>query len=170
MKKQIIASLILFSSTAYADPTIFNMELGKTTEAEVKEMYPVENNGVNRYSDGNQYLIPVSKIEFDGLKRVSVIFDDKGILVAVLTTLPNTKFDYLNGILAKKYQLVKKEIPFVGTKLVTFKDGDSKIELNSPHLDFDMYMDYIRNDFLKIYEQKKQEEKNQKTKNEASQL
>ena len=39
MKKFVLPLLTALSLPAFADPTVFKMELGKTTEQEVKEMY-----------------------------------------------------------------------------------------------------------------------------------
>ena len=40
-----LASAILAPS-AFADPTVFNMELGRTTESEVKSMYSAQHSGL----------------------------------------------------------------------------------------------------------------------------
>lgn len=170
MKKLLVSALAFISHSVLADPTVFNMELGKTSENEVKEMYSVVAAGKNYYSNGNFYNIPTHQIDFDGLKNVQVIFDNKGVLVAVLTNLHKSKFDYLNSILSKKYKLVKKEIPFVGNKLVKFRDGGTEIILDAPHLSFEMDMLYIRSDFFKKYQQKSTQDKNSKKNSEASQL
>lgn len=69
MKKGIALAISLFSSVAFADPTIFNMELGKTTETQVKSLYNVKHTGTNKYSNGNMYSVPTSAINFDGFKR-----------------------------------------------------------------------------------------------------
>ena len=55
MKKLFSIILLSLSSIAFADPIVFKMELGKTTESEVKEMYRLIDDGVNYYSNGNQY-------------------------------------------------------------------------------------------------------------------
>ena len=87
MKKLAFLLLASLSAPVFADPTVFKMELGKTTESEVKEMYSTTLNGVNIYTDGNQYYIDTKEIDFDGLKSAEVIFDKQGVLVAVLSTL-----------------------------------------------------------------------------------
>src|SRR3990167_10281849 len=91
MKKGIALAISLFSSIAFADPTIFNMELGKTTESHLKSMYNVQHTGTNKYSNGNMYSVPASDINFDGLQKITTIFDTKGVLIAVLTTLPRSE-------------------------------------------------------------------------------
>jgi hypothetical protein len=101
MNKEIALALAVISSTASADPTVFGMEMGKMTEQDLMAMYNVKHEGKNKYSNGNMYSVPASSIDFDGLKEVTTIFNPEGTLVAVLTTLPKTKFDYLNKALGE---------------------------------------------------------------------
>lgn len=166
----IVLAVSFFSSVALADPTIFKMELGKTTERQLKSLYSVQHTGINKYSNGNMYSIPASAINFDGLQNVTTIFDTKGVLVAVLTTLPKSKFDYLNQTLSGKYKRTSQNIPFVGDKSSTYRDGETEITLNAPHMSFTMSMNYIRDDLKRTFNQQSEAEKRQKHKNEASQL
>lgn len=170
MKKGIALAISLFSSAAFADPTIFNMELGKTTETQLKSMYNVQHTGTNKYSDGNMYSVPASAINFDGLQKVTTIFDTSGVLIAVLTTLPKSKFDYLNKTLGGKYKRVNQNIPFVGNKSATYRDGGTEITLEAPHMSFEMSMNYIRDDLKQAFNQQSEAEKRQKQQSEASQL
>lgn len=121
------------------------MELGKTTETDVKEMYNLEPEGVNKYSKGNQYFIDPTQLDLEDLKSTLIIFDEKGVLVFVgsefnsISSIEDSKnrykkFDYLYKILASKYKLVKKERPFVGDQYAKFKDGNSEIELSETTL------------------------------------
>ena len=123
MKKRIALSLSLFSAMAFADPSVFGMELGKMTESELKSAYDVRHIGTNKYSGGNMYSIPKRSINFDGVKEVTTVFDQNNKLVAVLTTLPKSKFEYINGALGNKYKQVSSKIPFVGDKSVKYRDG-----------------------------------------------
>ena len=69
MKKEFIFATLLFSASAIADPTILGMELGRMTEQALKTKYNVSHSGVNKYSGGNMYSIPVSSIDFEGLRE-----------------------------------------------------------------------------------------------------
>lgn len=181
MKKTLLALMLGVSSLAFADPVAFKMELGKTTENEAKEMYSLESDGVNRYSNGNQYYIDSKQLELEDLTRGYIIFDEKGILAYVgaeFTTIPSKsskerykKFNYLYKILADKYKLVKKERPFVGDQYAKFKDGNTEIELSEPHMgDFKIVLSYTRKDLVDAYKKKSAEDEKQKTKDEASSL
>lgn len=90
--------------------------------------------------------------------------------MAVLTTLPKSKFNYLNNTLSKKYKRINQKIPFVGDRFVSYKSGDTKITLEAPHLSFQLSMNYIRNDLMRKFNKKSQADKRKKQKNEASQL
>lgn len=170
MKKGIALAISLFSSSVFADPTIFGMELGKMTEKDLKAKYNVSHTGTNKYSSGNMYSVPTSSIDFQGLKEVTTIFSTEGKLVAVLTTLPKSKFDYLNQALSGKYKLVNQQIPFVGNKSATYRDGATEITLEAPHMSFDMSMNYINDDLMRAFKQQSEAEARQKKQNEASQL
>jgi len=170
MKKVIMLFFMMLSSSVFADPTIFGMEIGKMTEKEFNSMYKASLTGTNKYSNGNMYSVPVSSINFDGLKGVTTIFSDKGKLLAVLTTLPKNKFDYLHKTLGGKYKLVNQKIPFVGNKSAIYKDGNTEISLDAPHMSFDMSMNYISDELLQAFTLQSEQENRQKQKNEASQL
>ncbi|AGI32398.1 TPA: hypothetical protein PXF07_001739 [Mannheimia haemolytica] len=158
------------------------MELGKTTETDVKEMYNLEPEGVNKYSKGNQYFIDPTQLDLEDLKSTLIIFDEKGVLVFVgsefnsISSIEDSKnrykkFDYLYKILASKYKLVKKERPFVGDQYAKFKDGNSEIELSEPHMGgFKINLTYAKKEFLDAFQKIQSEDKKQKTKDEASSL
>lgn len=174
MKKEIALALALalamISSSVFADPAIFGMELGKMTEKDLKAMYTVNHTGTNKYSNGNMYSVPTSSINFEGLNEVTTIFSTDGKLVAALTSLPKSKFDYLNKVLGGKYKLVSQKIPFVGNKKATYRDGSTEITLDAPHMGFVMSMNYITDDLMRAFNHQSQAERRQKQKNEASQL
>jgi len=160
----------LLTSTASADPTIFGMEIGKMTEKELKSTYSVNHIGTNKYSNGNMYSVPASSINFEGLQEVTTIFSTDGKLVAVLTTLPKSKFDYLNNALGGKYKLISQQIPFVGDKKATYRDGATEITLDAPHLSFKMSMNYISYELMNAFNKQSRAESRQKQQSEASQL
>lgn len=171
MKKRIVLALAMLSSSVFADPTIFGMELGKMTEKDFKAMYKAKHTGKSKYSNGNMYSVPVSSINFEGLKKVTTIFSIEGRLVAVQASLPKSKFNYLNKILGGKYKLINQQIPFVGNKKATYRDGATEITLDAPHMGGGvMTMNYIRDDLLQEFNLQSQAEARQKQQNEASQL
>ncbi|WP_201746220.1 hypothetical protein [Veronia nyctiphanis] len=153
MKKKVGLSLMLLSSSVFAIPTIFEMELGKMTEKELKSIYNVKHAGTNKYNNGNMYSIPVSSFNVEGLKEVTTVFNTDGKLVAVLSTLPQSKFDELNKSLSESYKLFIEKIPFMGNKKVVYRDGEREISLEAPFMSFEMSMNYINDDFMRLLNQ-----------------
>lgn len=170
MKALLPLCLLLASLPALAEPTVFGLTLAKSTESDMRQMYEAEPIGQNRYSDGPMYSIPKSSIEFEGLKNVTAIFDEGGVLQAVLTDLPKHKCDYLRSALSQKYTAYKEVIPFVGDKLIVYRSESTEITLSSPHMSFDMSMNYVTDEFMKRFEQRSAEEKKSKEATETLQL
>jgi len=172
---RIILALIIYLTVAapsicLADPSPFGLQINKATSKDVLDKYSVNKKGTNKYTNGDMYELKTSDIEFDGLKEVTVIFDTKNILVAVLTTFYKNKFDDLNNSLKKKYKLVSQNIPFVGDKYAKYIDGNTEIEISAPHMSFDMNVNYIDKNFMSIYRAKEKEEQQSKKNKESSQL
>ncbi|WJG24394.1 hypothetical protein [Vibrio furnissii] len=165
-----ILSLLFLSQSVLANPTIFGLTIGETTIQDMKKQYNVSHSGTNMYTNGDMYTISPSQIKFDGLNKVITIYNKSGKLVAVLTEFPKNKFEYLNSALSNKYSLVSKQIPFVGDKSATYKDGETEISLNAPHLSFGMTMNYIHNDLLRAFNEQTEKEKKQKQQQENSML
>lgn len=169
---RVLVTLIafVFSTATFANPSVFGMEIGSTTETQLKSRYNVERTGVNKYTDGNMYSVPPSAIEFEGLQEVTVIFSDSGVLMGVLSTFPKSRFDYLKGVLDKKYERVSQEIPFVGNKAAAYRQDSTEIKLDAPHMSFTMSMHYLHDDLIRAFEQVSASERRQREQSEASQL
>ena len=170
MYKILTLIIAIYSGVTLSNPSVFGMEIGKMTEKELKAKYNASKTGINKYTNGNMYSIPVSGINFDGLKEVTAIFDRRGKLVGVLTTLPKSKFNYLNDALKNKYTVVSQNIPFVGNKSVVLREGKTEITLEAPHMSFDMTMNYLEDSLIKAFKTQSQAEANRKKQQEASQL
>jgi hypothetical protein len=160
----------MFCSQAFAEPSIFGMEIGSMTESQLQSQYKVELLGTNHYTQGNMYSVPVESIDFDGLKSLQVTFSKDGTLLIVLTKLPKTKFDYINGMLKKKYTLVRETVPYVGNKYVVYLEGETLIFLDAPHLSFEMELIYINEALYNDMVKQRDEAESQTQKSEASQL
>ena len=166
----VILTVLLVPTIVLADPSPFGLEIGRTTIKDLKAKYRCQSSGINQYSGGEMYDIMASEITFDGLATCRVIFSKDGKLLAVLTTLPKTKFDYLLSTLKSKYRLVKSTVPFVGDKSAKFIDGNTEVTLDAPHLNFTMEMNYINKDLMKSFKAQSSREQQKKTQKEASQL
>jgi len=169
MKIKLITQLcMLLSIIAMANPAPFELEIEKTTIQELKQKYNVQKEGINKYSQGEMYSI--LDIGFDGIQNVTAIFDKNKKIVALLTTFPKSKFNYLMGLLQNPYQLVNKQIPFVGNKYAKFIDDNTEIVLDAPHLSFSMNMDYMSFAFRDKYQNSIETEKEEKVQEEQNAL
>ena len=85
--------------------------------------------------------------------------------------------DMQNGVFRKtlatlsgKYKLVEKRVPFVGDSYAKFRQGDSIVELDAPHLSFNMSLRYLTNDLQAAFNRQSEAEKAGKQRKQASQL
>jgi hypothetical protein len=170
MKILITAILAVISFSSIAGPRVFNLEVGVTTIAEFKKIYNATPAGVNKYSDGEQFEIPTSQIDFNGLQDVTAIFDSNHKLTAILTSFQKSKFDYLSQALSNKYQTTSRVIPFVGDKKVTYKHDGSTITLNSPHMSFKLSLNYVSDEFNRKFTNQSSQERKARNNKEAQQL
>lgn len=170
MKLLLTLLVTLFNLSSIAGPSVFNLNLGSSEITEFKKKYKHRYLGLNKYSQGEMYEIPPNQIDFNGLKEVTVIFDTKQILVAVLTTFNKDKFDYLESALSSKYQVRSRKIPFVGNKLVEYQHENSFISLDAPHMSFELSLNYFTTDFMGSFKRSKSQEDKARKNKEINQL
>jgi len=144
--------------------------LGKSTYDEVKRdlsaKTTVRDNGINKYTHGPM-LAADGDLDLENLKEADLIFGQDKRLAAVLLTfnkLPlDANFDPLFQLLASKYTLVEKHIPFVGNKTAKFRQGDVLIDLESVHLSFTIQVVYRTTAFDQLYKKQNQLEQKQQS-------
>lgn len=170
MKRLIANLLFLTASAVVADPAPFGLEIGKATVADTEKMYRIEKIGTNDFSHGPMYNVAVNQVNFEGLKELTIGFNEKGVLTEVVATLPKTQFKSLHESLAKKYKVVSQEIPYVGDHFTKYADGSTVVLLNAKHLSFDMNMIYIDKDLLSSLIAKEKSEEAAKKKSQEDQL
>lgn len=156
--------------TALAEPAPFGLQIGSATSAEVLAKYSGTLLGLNKYSDGKMFELDTKGFDFDGLKKVVVIFSKDDRLLALLANLPKAKFKSLKTSLDGKYKVVNAQTPFVGDQNVIYLDGTTEIEIDAPHLGFAMSLNYISKDFVLTFETRKVQERQETLGREASQL
>lgn len=170
MIKKIVLGLSLVSTVVLADPAPFGLQMGKATSADVKSKYNAKFSGINKYSGGEMYSLNVSKMSFDGLQSATAVFGKNGKLQGVLCTLSKDRFKDVFVSMKSKYKLVKSNIPFVGDTSAEFVDGNTVIDLDAPHLSFEMSMNYVEKGLLAKFTNQVANEAQQKKKREDSQL
>lgn len=149
----------------------FGFAIGKANLSEVRESLKgrvsLGGSGTNRYSNGPMFTAPGDGFDIEGLQQVLFVFDERGTLVALQMTLGKNGFEQVYQNLAEKYPLVRKDIPFVGSKYARFQQGDAVIELAAPHMSFETNVIYMTVGFERQIETVNREEKAQKQKREA---
>jgi hypothetical protein len=63
----------------------------------------------------------------------------------------NDYFDSVFKAVSAKYKVINQQLPYVGNHYAKFKSQDSIIELDAPHLSFEMKVRYIRGDLMKKF-------------------
>ncbi len=163
--------LAMLSPLVYADTSAFGMTLGKTTIDELtKEYQSAVKEGISEWTDGAIYSIPVNALDFEGVKGDYVVFTQDGKLTAITINLDKERFNKIHEMLAKKYKVAQKNIPFVGNKFVRYTNGDDVIELNAPHLSFEMNLLYAEKKFMDVYSKRKTKKESKKDSDELNKL
>ena len=160
----------ILSSVAFADATVLGLKMGEASVTDVKNKYSGSETGVNSWSNGIMYQIDTSNIPLEGLKEALAIFNPDGKLVCINMVLNKSRFDEMHKQLRKKYKVVKTQIPFVGDSYAHYKDGKTLIELDAPHLSFDMTLTYMQKTFKDAYLSGLKKQNEAKKKEEAELL
>lgn len=178
--KNILFSLLMISSTsAFATNALpFGQEIGVTKcDVAVKnlsEHVTLKKDGINKYTNGDMYLGDAKNLGFDGAISILLICDQDNVLSGLQLTLDkggmDGNFDKYNKMLKSKYKLVKIINPFVGNKHAQYKQGNSTIMLNAPHMSFEMTITYVTNQFIKAYDSTTKAETKTKQKQQINNL
>ena len=70
----------------------------------------------------------------------------------------------------QNYQMVNSQIPYVGNKQVIYKDGNTEISLNSPHMSFEMSMHFLDKPLIEAYDSGRERKNQEKQAKENSAL
>ena len=114
--------------------------------------------GTNEYSNGRMLSADGSGLGIDGLKSALFIFDQANTLQGVVLKMPRgPRYPGATADLAKtlggKYQLVSKGFEsFMDYGTFHFEQGDSRVDIDSPHLSFSMTVRYATKESVAAYE------------------
>ncbi len=173
MKFVFLVLMVLgFSPAAFAaNAAPLGMELGVATYSQVKQdiggKTSLSDAGVNKYSGGKMLQSDGAGLGIEGLNEIMFIFDKSDKLAAVLMTLPKDSLQKTLSALSNKYQLIEKQVPFVGNAFVRLQQGDSVIELDAPHLSFQMTVNYLTKSLKQSFNQQATGERAAKEKRQA---
>lgn len=161
-----------FSNLALAaNATAFGQELGVATYEQVKQQLgsktSLSDAGVTKISGGRWLRGNGNGLGIEGLSKVELYFDGADKLVGVVMILPKENFKATLKTLSAKYKLVVSDVPFVGDAAAAFKQGNSVIILNAPHLSFTMNAMYMTSDFHQALSRQSKEMRAAKEKQQA---
>lgn len=168
----IAASILTFNTAAGAGTPVLGFEIGVSTVDQVAKdlakVTSVSDSGTNKWSGGPMLKTDGSSYKIDGLQDVLYIFDEQKKLTGVIMTLNKSRFDSIHQFLSSKYKVQNQQRPFVGNQFARFKTTDAIVEVDAPHMSFEMEVRYLRNDLLQKFKNQSQAEANSKRKSEAS--
>ncbi len=151
---------------------VLGFELGVSTSEQVKSTLAaqtkVEELGLNRFSGGPALRTDGAAYEVETLSKVVYIFDERKRLSGVLMTMNKSRYEAVHKFLAAKYKLFSETRPFVGNQMSRFKTADTTIDMDAPHLGFEMEIRYLNDDLLKRYNAQSQLEAEAKRRQESA--
>jgi hypothetical protein len=162
-----------------ANAAPLGLELGVATLAQVQKEIgsrtQLSEGGTNKYTGGPMLKSGGEGLGIEGLSEIVLVFDKSQKLAAVLMTLPkggmgDENFNRTLNMLSAKYKAVERQVPFVGNKFAKFRQGDSIVELEAPHLSFEMSLRYLTNQMLADFNSQSAAERADKRRRQASQL
>lgn len=159
---------------AHAGTLVLGVEIGVTTVSQLQQTLGkkarLEKRGVNKWSGGEMYGTDGTVHDIEGLNGVLYIFDPDKKLAGVVLDMGKHKFDAVYQALSAKYKVAAQQRPFVGNQFARFKPSDAVIEVDAPHMSFEMEVRYLRNDLLKRYNTQSQAEQETQQQSEAAQF
>mgnify|MGYP001282501103 CR=1 FL=1 len=174
LRALMVAIAIGTSTLAHAGTQVLGFEIGSTTVDQLKQdlrgKTKLESTGTNKYSGGEMFKTDGSSYGIEGLTKVLYVFDDQRELAAVIMVMAKHRFDSVFQFLESKYKVVAQQRPFVGDRYAKFRPSDAVIELDAPHLSFDMEVRYVRNDLMQKFIAQSEADAAAKKRSEASQF
>jgi hypothetical protein len=164
----------LCAGEALAGTPVLGFEVGVSTLDQVKATLSaktkVEDRGTNKWSNGPMLGTDGSSYEIEGLNSVLYIFDEQKKLMGVVMNMNKARFKSIYEVLSGKYKVLSQQRPFVGNQFARFASSDGVIELDAPHLSFQMDVRYMRADLVQKFKAQSEDEAEKKRKKEGSQF
>ena len=150
------------------------LEVGYATLGGVKEklggLTQLEEQGTNQYSGGMMLSSDGEGLGIDGLSKLLLLFDQSDVLVGVIMTMPKDPtgiYQKLSG----KYKTAENHIDaFMNKGSARLEKGDSWVEIDAPHLSFEMSVLYMTKQLDSDFEKQSAEEENLKQQKLADKL
>lgn len=159
MKKLIafIGMLLLALPAFAANVAPLGLEIGVASLSQVRAKIGAQTRlqdaGSNAYSRGKMLKGGGDGLGIEGLQEITFIFDAQDKLDAVLMRMSKDRFKEVYAFLKGKYKVKSERIPFVGDSYARLAQGDSVVELEAPHLSFEMDVRYLSNKLMAAFNQ-----------------
>lgn len=150
----LVAPFVMGAPAVPANAAPFGLELGKATTVDVQKFAPKhDSTGMNDYSHGPQWETDGRESDIDGLTHVTYIFDQSNVLVAVIMEFPKEPVGMMK-VLGAKYKLVSNRVnTFMNNGDARYEKGDSYIDIDAPHMSFEMHVIYATKGLMKAFGQ-----------------
>jgi hypothetical protein len=176
-----ILPVIVVASAAFARPGAaragnaapLGQEIGVATLTSVQltvgKATSLADGGVNKFTGGRMLSGDGKGLGIDGITKITFIFDKGSVLQGVIMTLPKN-FKPTYEMLRKKYTPISRQIPFVGDTNARFSQGASVIELNAPHMSFEMTLSYLSETLLASFKTRSAHDKERHDRDQEDKL
>lgn len=133
---------------ALADAAPFGLALGQARERDLIQSLELVPLGTHAASRGPMYAADPAQLGMTGATRVTLVFDRRGVLQAVLTGWPGGRFDELAARLAERYEPSEtletdanvEEAP----RRVMLRDGRTRILMTHRWPSLELSLDYVQ--------------------------
>ena len=183
LRNSALIAILLAAASVHAGVKVVDVEIGVSTVDQVRRAAAaagkVQELGTSNWTNGVILGVDNPDLGIDGVTNVIYVFDQAGKLAGLEMTMPSAKnrqdlkkgrFDEVAGMLASKYKQTKKVRPFVGDSFARFSAPDTIIELDAPHMSFDMKLRYMTPAFVQLMNSGAKAEAQEKRATEKSRL
>jgi len=154
--------------------TPFGVEVGVATLADVQKTIGTKTrmseSGINKFTGGKMFAADGAGLDVEGVNGITFIFDQANVLAGVIVKMPKDPRS-LAKTFSAKYKLVSNRIDnFMNYGYAKFQKGATIIEIDAPHLSFDMEVRYITTNLMAAFLQQSGAEQAAKQKRKADSL
>lgn len=167
----VVATLVLSGNVSAQGTGPFGLAIHHSDPVMLVERFPNASDiGINQWSQGPMYEVAGRHLPLEGARRANFIFSRDNRLEGVVIVMNKRRFDAVRGLLDQLYRQTRAQLPFVGDAFVAWREDDVIIELESPHLSFEMTLRYMSTDFVARYEAGRRASAESQRQREAGQL
>jgi hypothetical protein len=138
-----------------------------TVKAKLEGQTRLTEAGINKWTQGPMLKSNGEGLDVEGLKEITFIFGQDEKLDGVIMILDKDRLKEVTAALGKKYKKVRENIPFVSDALALYRQGDSIVRVEAPHLSFVMQVLYLSNRLQEAFEKGSRAEEAERRRHQA---